>query len=284
MSKVVSISSQVVYGHVGNSTSAFVLQRMGHEVLAVPTILLSNRPGYKAIAGEPLEPRKLDAMLGAALENGWLNNAAAIMTGYLPSAEHASLCERWVRRIKDANPQAIYLCDPIIGDEPGGIYIKEAAASAMRDRLLPLADILTPNSFELFWLSGTPIADAGSAVAAARSLMRPAVVITSAPAPQKHMLANILVEGDATAATAAPREIVHAHGTGDFFASVFLAHRLNGLSNAIAMRAASAAIGHVLHASAGQSELVLVETQASWAATPPTLAPLVAGIDATGTS
>ncbi len=284
MSKVMSISSQVVYGHVGNSTSAFVLQRMGHEVLAVPTILLSNCPGYKAIAGEPLDPRKLDAMLEAAFGNGWLAGADAVMTGYLPSAEHAVLCEHWVRKIKDANPQAIYLCDPIIGDEPGGIYIKEAAASAMRDRLLPLADILTPNSFELFWLSGTAIADAGSAVAAARSLMRPAVLITSAPAPEQHMLANILVEGDSITATAAPREIVHAHGTGDFFASVFLAHRLNGLSNAIAMRAASAAIGHVLRASAGQSELALVETQASWAATRPTLAPLVARIDAAGTS
>ncbi len=274
MAKVLSISSQVVCGHVGNSASAFVMQRMGHEVLAAPTIILSNRPGYKAIAGEPVDPAVLDAMLEAASRNGFLDGIDAILTGYAPAPAHVECCRAWIERIKLANPGAVYLCDPIIGDDHSGVYVKEAAASAIRDRLMPLADVLTPNAFELGWLAGRAIADAKSAVAAAKSLGRPAVVVTSAPASGPAMLANICVKGGEIAATQSPRRLVHAHGTGDFFASVFLAHKLNGFVVSAALRAAAAAIDHVLERSAGRSELALVETQDFWAAKAPALAPL----------
>ena len=245
MAKVLSISSQVVYGHVGISAAAFVLQRRGYDVLAVPTIMLSNRPGYKAIQGERTDPPKLDAMLQAVSENGWLGDVDAVLTGYVPTAAHAAFCASWIARIKALNPCALYLCDPIIGDEPGGIYIDEAAANAVRDRLLPLADIVTPNAFELGWLSGRRISDAASAISAARALSRPAVVVTSAPT-RSGMIGNILVEGSKTAATEAPLRTVQAHGTGDFFASLFLAHRLKGYTAAGALRASAAAIDFVL--------------------------------------
>jgi pyridoxine kinase len=272
MAKVLSVSSQVVYGHVGNSTAAFVLQRMGHEVLSLPTVLLSNRPGYGAIAGEPVSPAKLDAMLGAVWSNGWLAGVDAILTGYIPTAEHALLCERWIKAL-DQN--ALYVCDPIIGDEPGGVYIREEAARAIREKLAPLADVLTPNLFELGWLTGRTVADAAGAVEAARSLWKPDVIVTSAPAPAPapDMLANMLVEELSAAACVCPREIVNAHGTGDFFAAIFLAHRLNGLSSRAALQAASAAMSLVLSASKGRGELALVETQAEWAKQPPAMAP-----------
>ncbi|MFY9642976.1 MAG: pyridoxal kinase [Rhodomicrobium sp.] len=271
MAKVLSISSQVVYGHVGNSTAAFVLQRMGHEVLSLPTVLLSNRPGYRAIAGEPIDPGQLDAMLGAVWSNGWLAGVDAILTGYIPSGEHAALCEAWIKAL---DPNALYLCDPIIGDDPAGMYVSEAAARAIRKRLVPLADIVTPNRFELGWLSGSAIPDAAAAVDAARSLWRPAVVVTSAPAGAPEMLANILVEPGRAAAAVAPREAVHARGTGDFFAAILLAHRLNGFSNMVALQAAAAATSLVLEASKGRAELALIETQAMWAKQPPLLAAL----------
>jgi pyridoxine kinase len=272
MAKVLSISSQVVYGHVGNSTAAFVLQRMGHEVLSLPTVLLSNRPGYKAIAGEPIDAGKLDAMLGAARSNGWLAGVDAILTGYIPTAAHAALCERWIGAL-DGN--ALYVCDPVIGDEPGGIYIRAEAALAIRERLVPLADVLTPNLFELGWLTGRTVSDAAGAVDAARSLGKPDVIVTSAPAPEPDMLANMLVEEFGAVACVCARETVNAHGTGDFFTATFLAHRLNGLSNRAALQAASAAMSLVLSASKGRGELALVETQAEWAQQPPPLASLV---------
>ncbi len=273
MAKVLSISSQVVYGHVGNSAAAFVLQRLGHNVLAAPTIVLSNRPGYRTMAGERTDPRKLNAMLEAVAENGWLTDVDAILTGYVPTAAHAAFCASWIERIKALNSSALYLCDPIIGDEPGGVYIDEAAAVAVRDRLLPLADIVTPNAFELGWLSGRVISDAASAVSAAKALSRPTVVATSAPA-RKGMIANILVEGREAVATEAPLRSVLAHGTGDFFASLFLAHRLRGCAASAALRASAAAIDFVLDRSEGQSELALIETQGWWAAAEPALASL----------
>jgi pyridoxine kinase len=265
MAKVLSISSQVVYGHVGNSTARFVLQRMGHEVLSLPTVLLSNRPGYKALAGDRISPAQLDAMLEAADANGWLADVNAILTGYIPTAEHAALCERWIGRVEALNPHAVYLCDPIIGDEPAGIYIEEAAARAIRDHLVPLADILTPNRFELGWLSSRPIPDAAAAVTAARVLSRPVVIVTSAPAGAPDRIANILVEAGETAAAVSAHATVQARGTGDFFAANFLAHKLNGLSNRDALRAAAAATAMIMAASEGQSELALIETQARWA-------------------
>ncbi len=276
MAKVLSISSQVVYGHVGNSAAAFVLQRMGHGVLPVPTVLLSNRPGYKAIAGERTDPERLDAMLKAAMANGWLAGVDAVLTGYIPSPGHALFCASWIAKIKALNPKAIYLCDPVIGDEPAGVYVDEAAAIAIRDTLLPLAGIVMPNAFELGWLSGRPIPDAASAILAARSLGRPAVVVTSAPGDRPETIANILVEAGEAVATQSPRRIVKAHGTGDFLASIFLAHRLNGLEPSLALRAAAAAMDCVLDRSEGRGELAIVETQDRWAASGPPLAALAA--------
>jgi pyridoxine kinase len=204
-------------------------------------------------------------MLAAADTNGWLADVDAILTGYVPTAEHAAFCERWIKRIKALNAEAIYLCDPIIGDEPAGIYIEEAAACAIRDRLVPLADILTPNRFELVWLSGLPISDADGAITAAHALARAVMIVTSAPAGGPDLIANILVEGGDAAATVSGREAVEAHGTGDFFAANFVAHRLNGLNSREALRAATAAMATILATSVGRSELALVETQALWA-------------------
>ena len=276
MAKVLSISSQVVYGHVGNSSAAFVMQRMGHEVLSLPTVLLSNRPGYGAIAGECIDAGKLDAFLAAISENGWLDGLDAVLTGYVPTPGHAALCANWIARIKTRNADAFYLCDPIIGDEPAGIYISEEAASAMHARLVPLADVITPNCFELAWLSGRAIPDAPAAARAARSLPVALALITSAPAGALDKLANMLVDSASAVATVCRRETVHARGTGDFFAAIFLAHRLNGLDNRTALQASTAAMSLVLAASQGCAELKLIETQALWAASDPPLAPLAA--------
>jgi pyridoxine kinase len=274
MAKVLSISSQVIYGHVGNSAAAFVLRRMGHDVLAAPTIILSNRPGYKAIAGEPIAPAMLDAMLRAALANGLLDGLDAVLTGYMPAPGHAEFCRSWIETIKAKSPGCVYLCDPIVGDEPSGVYVAEDAARAVRDLLVPLAGILTPNAFELGWLSGRAAGDLAGAIAAANALRRPTVVVTSAPAAAPGMLANLCVAGGKATATQSPRRFVQAHGTGDFFAAIFLAHKLNGFAASAALRAATAAIDYVLQRSAGRSELALIETQDIWAKKAPALAPL----------
>ncbi len=271
MAKVLTISSQVVHGHVGNSSTTLVLQRMGHEVLGLPTIILSNRPGYAAISGTRMSIETLDGMLEAVASNGWLADIDAIMTGYLPSPAHVEFSAKWIAKIRALKPGVLYFCDPILGDDPAGIYIDEAAACAVRDLLIPMADVLTPNAFELGWLTGRDIRDPADAVSAARQLGG-TVLVTSAPAGEQDKLANILVEGENALATTVSRRKVHAHGTGDFFASLFLARKLNGAPHEIALRTATAAMDKVLDLSEGQPELALVQSQEVWAQPNPPLA------------
>jgi len=222
MPTVLAISSQVVYGHVGNSAAAFALRRLGVHVLPVPTIVLSSHPGISPHAIQRIAPDKLDEMLAALAANGWLDRLDAVQTGYLPSAAHVAVAAKWVRRLRAEG--ALYVCDPIIGDEPAGLYVPEESARAIAEELLPLADVATPNRFELGWFAGAEIADAAGALALARALPAESVLATSCPAGGR--LANLLV-----ARAGAWRTEVGAHerlipGAGDFFAALWLAHVL----------------------------------------------------------
>jgi pyridoxine kinase len=274
MAKVLSISSQVVHGHVGNSIANFVFQRMGHDTLALPTIILSNRPGYKAIGGQRIAPDLLHAMMEAIESNGWLDDIDAIMTGYVPTSDHAALCQRWIETIRAKNSGVLYLCDPIVGDEEAGIYVEESAAAAVRDRLLPLCDLATPNCFELKWLTGLAVAATEDAAHAAAALSRPAVIVTSAPGDASDRLANVLLEGGRATATLSPKRNVRAHGTGDFFASMVLASVLKGSATPAALQAAAAAIDLVLEETGDREELQLIASQDRWACASPPLAGL----------
>lgn len=268
MARVLSISSQVAYGHVGNSVTAFLLQRLGHEVFSVPTVILSNRPDYPAVGGIRIASDVIEEMLEAGLANGWLNGIDAIMTGYLPSPAHVELAARWVERLKADCPGLYFLCDPVLGDEPGGIYIDEAAACTVRDRLLGLADLTTPNRFELGWLTSRRIETAGDAIAAAHALRVPAVIATSAPAPDGR-LANLLVEGVSVCATGVTRRALTAHGTGDFLAAALLARLLDGSSLRDALGFATAAMEAAIAATGDAGELALISSQSEWASAAP---------------
>jgi pyridoxine kinase len=268
MSKVLLISSQVVHGHVGNSAATFVLQRFGHETLGLPTVILSNRPGYPAVEGIRLGPELLDTMLEAGLANGWLDGVDAIVTGYLPTRGHVELCSRWLAQLRARRREIIYFCDPILGDAPGGIYIDEDAAEAIRDALLPQADYVTPNAFELSWLSRQDIFSVEDAAAAAKGLARPAVLVTSAPGETPDRMVNLLVKDGRTHAALVSRRAVHAYGTGDAFLSFFIAYLLDGYEPDFALRAATASIDTILDVTGESSELALVASQAAWAPPP----------------
>ena len=263
MPTLLSLSSQVARGLVGQAVNGFVWQRLGFDVTMLPTVILSNRPDYPHCAGERLSAEQLDAMLQALDRNGFLEDISAIFTGYLPSAEHVSLVARWIGQLKSDKPNMIYCCDPIFGDEPGGLYIAEEAAAALRDRLVPLADILTPNRFELGWLSERKNETQNDAIAAARRL-GPLVLATSSPCENARELANLAISADeAWQARAALRENV-PRGTGDLTAALFLAHhmRKNTLQDTLAMTAG--ALEAVIAASIGREELALIASQDHW--------------------
>jgi pyridoxine kinase len=170
MARILAISSQVAHGSVGLSVIVPALQAQGHEVMALPTVLLSNHPGHPHVAGTRIAPETLTAMVEALTANGWLAGVDAVLSGYLPTPEHIAFVAATVGRLRAGKPRLPYLCDPVIGDWPKGIYIDQAAAHAIRGQLLPLATMLTPNAFELGWLTGLPVSDLATAMAAIRCL------------------------------------------------------------------------------------------------------------------
>jgi pyridoxine kinase len=208
-------------------------------------------------------------MLEAGLANGWLDDLDVVMSGYLPSAAHAELCAHWVARLKERNPAILYLCDPVLGDEPGGVYIEAEAAEAVRDKLVPLADIVTPNRFELSWLTGRDISTPQDAVTATQMLGRPVVLATSAPGLLPDCLSNLILMNGEAMFTNVPRRQVLAHGTGDFIAAAFLAHLLDGRSESEALALASAAMEITIEASDGLGELALIDSQEQWSRAAP---------------
>lgn len=267
MPTILSLSSQVARGHVGHSAAVFAWQRLGIDVVPLPTILLSNRPDYPHRAGERVRPELLDDMFAAIEANGWIGEIDAVFTGYLPSAAHVGVAAGLVTRLRRANPGVLYCCDPILGDEPDGLYIAEDAATALRDTLLPVADVITPNRFELGWLTGQAVHALEDAVGAARSLASPLVLTTSAPSAsaQSGELTNLLVESDKAWVAAVERRAAVPHGTGDLVAALFFGHLLRSRPAPEALALATAGIEAVIEASAGRDELNLIASQDSWA-------------------
>ncbi len=139
---VISIQSQVVWGHVGNSAAVFPMQAAGLEVAAIPTVILSNTPEYPTLRGRALPADFFADLLRGAWERNLPQRAAYIVTGYIGSVQAARMTAEFVARAKAENPALIYLCDPVLGDEAPGLYVPEAIAAVLKDRLLPLAALL----------------------------------------------------------------------------------------------------------------------------------------------
>jgi pyridoxine kinase len=264
MPRVLALSSHVAFGSVGLAAVVPALQWLGHEVIAVPTVVLSNHPGYPHIAGEAVPARQIEAMLESMDANGWLAATAAVLTGYLPSAAHVAVARAAVERVQSANPQALYLCDPVFGDEPDGIYLPAETAAAIRDELLPLASIATPNRFELAWLTGLPVGDLAEARRAASALAVPTVLATSIDASDNR-LATMLANGEDAIACYVRRRSSAPHGTGDLLSAMFLGNHLNAFSLSYSLGAAASAVDATIAASMGRNELPLAAAGALWA-------------------
>ncbi len=223
--RILCVSSQVTYGPVGNSATVPALQARGHEVLAIPTILLSQHPGHGNPAGFHTTPRDLSNMLEALDELGTLEGCGAVMTGYFVSAEQIEVMETILIRMKARQPGLYVLIDPVIGDA-GALYVPETVAEAIRDRLIPLATCITPNRFELEWFSGMTVSDEDSAMAAATSFGVPEVLATSIPAGDDQ-LATLLIAGDVRDRLLVKHLDHVPHGTGDLLSGLYLAGRVD---------------------------------------------------------
>ena len=264
MARILAISSQVASGHVGLSAIVPALQMLGHDVIALPTILLSNHPGTQPATGTPMEPSVLEQMLATLNTNGRLDNIDAILTGYLPSAAHVAVAATAIKLCQSKPKPPLVLCDPVIGDDPKGLYIDVNAATAIRTTLLPVADIITPNRFELAWLSGQTVSSSATAITAARSLGRQLVVATSIPADDR-ALDTIAITASNTHSARVAKRASAPNGTGDLLAALFLSKYLETQSDAaIAVAFAVEMIEKILEKSSNHAELQLIPTQAIW--------------------
>ncbi len=168
---VLSIQSAVAYGHVGNSAAVLPLQRLGFDVFPVPTVLLAHHPGQgRGWRGHKVEPERIEEILDGLAARGAFARCAAVLSGYLGDAAVGGLVLEALAAVRAARPDALYLCDPVIGDDASGVFVSAGIPEVMRERLLPAADILTPNRFELARLSGRPVENLTDAQAAAAAL------------------------------------------------------------------------------------------------------------------
>jgi pyridoxine kinase len=262
VARVLILSSVVAMGHVGMSAGQPVCQRLGVEVTGVPTIVLSNHPAWPKVAGTAIAPERITDMVGALEANGWLAGHAGVLVGYMPGVGHVEAAVEMVERMRAAAPGVRVVVDPILGDAPKGLYVKEDVAEAVRDRLVPLADVVTPNLFELGWLTGGDCADLAAAREAAGALDVPVVHVTSPPLGDSETETGVLsvtADGAELYRTAKAPDV--PHGIGDVFAALIAA----GLP-------VGQALGHVAalaEASRGCDHLAIVEGAARWTGAAP---------------
>lgn len=254
MARILAISSHVAHGCVGLAATVPALQWLGHEVWALPTVLLASRPGLGRFVKHEIPPPELEAMLSALEADGCRASLDAVFTGYFPSQQSVAVAAHAISRIRKAQPNIHVCVDPILGDA-GKLYVAEATAEAIRDQLLPLASTATPNLFELQWLSRASPAMRDQIADAARGLGPPTVVVTSALQTQA-TVATLLVTAGACVERAMPARAGIPNGAGDLFAGLLLGHLLSGLA-VEALDASLQNLDRVLAASAGQPVLQL---------------------------
>jgi pyridoxine kinase len=268
---VISIQSQVAYGHVGNSAAMFPMQMHGIDVVAVPTTLLSNRPGYPTIRGRVLDAQLVGDLLLGIEERGAVETSQMILSGYLGSPEIAAVVAEFVARAKARNPKLAYCCDPVLGDRDRGLFVHADIPPLVRDLMCPLADIITPNHFEFEWLCGAKTTTSDQMIAQAQTLLGrgpSTVVVTSAeledtPNDEIETLAVERTEDGFKAwRVRTPKLPISPSGTGDLFASLLVSARISGADTPEALGHAASAIFAVLERTAirGTEEMCIVES------------------------
>lgn len=254
--RVLSIQSHVAYGHVGNGAAVFPLQRLGHEVVVVPTVVFAHHTGYGAPRGLALTAEDVTEVVLGLDELGVLAGVDVVLSGYLTAALVPVVADA-VARVRSANPGASYTCDPVLGDQPQGVFVQPEVPDLVRDLLLPLADVVTPNRFELGRLTGLPTGTLAEVVAAVDALDRDTVLVTG--------VETVLVTRTGAWTVTTPTLDLTPAGSGDLTAALFSAHLRTSGDPVDALARTASSVHAVLRAThaAGSRELHLVEAQAA---------------------
>lgn len=265
---VLSIQSWVSYGHVGNASAVFPLQRLGAEVWAINTVQFSNHTGYGSWRGQVFGADLVRDVVQGIEERGVLSRCDAVLSGYMGDAATGAAILDATERVKAANPAALYCCDPVIGDVGRGIFVRPGIPEFMRDAAIPAADIATPNQFELAWLTGREVrslADAKAAVTTLQAMGPRCVLVTSLHVEETPdgFIEMLAAEDGAFWRVRTPMLPISVNGAGDAIAALFLYHRLRWGEARIAATSAASSIYGLLRrtAEAGSREILTVEAQ-----------------------
>ncbi|HLS19171.1 MAG TPA: pyridoxal kinase [Paracoccaceae bacterium] len=227
---IVSVQSQVAFGHVGNSAAAYPMRACGVEVIEVPTTILSNNPHYATMRGTLLTGELVGDVLTGLGERGIVARTPLILSGFLGRAETAQALARFIRAAKAENPAIRYVCDPVMGDADLGYFADEALRAAFAEELVPLADVILPNAFELGTLTGFAIDGPEDVPRARAALGRKAVVATSVTRPDRpDFLATVTAVETGCTVLETRRLPVRPAGTGDLLSGLTAARLALGV-------------------------------------------------------
>ena len=263
---VLSIQSQVAWGHVGNSAATLPLQRLGFDVIAINTVQLAHHPGHGSWCGYKVEPERVAQILEGVVRRGALGRCGAIISGYLGEAAVGAIVLDAVAALRAARPGALYLCDPVIGDDGPGVFVSSGIPELIRDALVPAADVVTPNRFELAFLSSLPVttlAEARRAAGALRTRGPRLVVATGLGLADDPGLAVLADGAEGAWLITTPRLPIAPGGTGDAFSALFLGHYLRSGDVGLALERAVSAMFDLVERTraSGADELCLVAAQ-----------------------
>lgn len=265
---ILSIQSHVAYGHVGNASAVFPMQRLGVEVWPIHTVQFSNHTGYGAWKGRVFDGGMIDEVMEGIAERGVLPNCDGVLSGYMGSADLGHAILSAVERVRAANPKAVYCCDPVIGDVGRGVFVRPGIPEFMREQAVPAADIVTPNQFELELLTDIEVrtmADAHRAVEALRDAGPKAVLVTSLHTIETPEDAIDLMAADHQGSfrVRTPKIDIGVNGAGDAIAALFFVHYLRDGSAASALAKAASSIYGLLKRTkeAGSREILTVAAQ-----------------------
>lgn len=270
--KILSIQSAVAFGHVGNSAAVFPLQRIGVEVMPVYTVTFSNHTGYGAWRGPLIAPDDVRDVITGIEERGVFPGIDVVLSGYQGSEGIADVILDAVSRVKAANPDAVYACDPVMGNAVSGCFVAPAIPVLLRDRVVPAADIITPNQFELGFLTDTEpltLEETLASVDLVRATGPRTVLVTSVQRPDRPegTVEMLAVNDEGAWIVQTPLLPMKANGSGDVTAALFTAHYVRSGDAADALARATSSVYDLLERTldSGERELQLVEAQESYA-------------------
>jgi pyridoxine kinase len=270
---ILSIQSHVAYGHVGNASAVFPMQRLGVEVWPIHTVQFSNHTGYGAWRGRVFDGPAIEDLVEGIAERGVLPRCDGVLSGYMGSADIGTAILTAVARVREANPSSLYCCDPVIGDIGRGVFVRPGIPEFFREQAVPAADLVTPNQFELEFLAGAAtdtLARAKEAVAAVHELGPRVVLVTSlhtADTPGDAI--DLLVgEGRGFWRVRTPKLSIAVNGAGDAIAALFFVQYARSRSAAHALGEAAASVYSLLKRTeaAGSREILTVSAQEEFVA------------------